>query len=232
MEDRVQQLVTRVVEAWSAGEASAAASSIRVGQLAHRAVRAGVLVLRDKKSRRTQRAEILETIATQLQAAGHRARASHMARHIRVAMVAQCYGIDAARKQPIPVLRAFATTIRRDTAKEAWSVKGTHEEAARGLWERVVGGDLQPVDVPAAIDNMLDRKPRAPKPKPTLRDRAARLIAQLSADDQQTIYRALAKRFGPVVVPTSTVKQTSPIPDTIPMPEPPAKPGLRKRILG
>lgn len=214
-------MVAAVVAAWEKREQSAAASAIEVGRRAHQAVVFRLRNVADRGGRRTIRAEAVEAIGTQLRAAGFTARGADVNRTIACYNVARIYGDAEARLLPLRTLRAFTATIKRNTADETWSIRAKHQEAFYALWQRVVAGEVKPDQVQVEVDRILGKQPRPAKPKPSARDKAVRLVAQLSEADQRAIWSALHKRFAGDVPRAEPVEPAGPAAPTIPMQQQP-----------
>jgi len=237
-----------VVDAWKRNLVVRGGCVLDVGKAAHTALRKRLKGVYDPGSRRSLRAETVDTMVDRIARAGMRVSGSELNRAVSMYHVAQLYDPKAARQLPITTLRSFCATIKRDAAKEEWLVKPKTEDACRALWARVIEGQVE--DVAEQVRVALGKpkpKPRQPKPKPSVVEQVKKLLPQLSEENRRALYIALSREFGSEVKVTPMPQAGAEKQVSIPMGTPPGQApsaevaetpdaneqlGIRERLLG
>ena len=119
---------------------------------------------------------------------------------VAVSHVAGIFGANEAGMMSVRMLRLFASTLHRNAKNETWAVKAKIQDQAHTLFAKVAGGELNHGQVKAELDILLDRKPRAPKPKPSPARRVMTALGKLSNEQQLELYKALQRKFAGHVV--------------------------------
>jgi hypothetical protein len=224
---KLEELINKVVETCRKSIRTATAPEIAIGQAVHRAIIVAVAKVHTPGDRRSKRAEVLLQIGERLQSEG--IKKMNLNRSVQVCQVAQLFGSNDAKQLRLDTVAGFARLIKRNAAKEAWSIKAKSEEPARALWAQVVSGDVQPSAVRAAVDSILGTKPkapRAPKAKPSPRQKLKSGLAAISHSELTSLLEDLRaadlKTFRKLV---GTVKQFTakkkPRPDSVETPTEP-----------
>ena len=187
-----------VVAAYRKMQCSTGSGCIAVGRVAHAAVRKRLSIFKGLGPRRRARAETVADMADAIVAAGFRTAAAELNRMICCYHVGEIYGPAEAKGLPWRTLRAFCSTIRRVPKDETWVIKPKLENIAPDMFARAVAGEIQAGLVQAELNELLGRKPRAAKPKPSPVRRILQAVSKLGDDQQRELYRALQRKFSPV----------------------------------
>lgn len=221
-----------VVTAWRKRQIGQGASSFDVGRHAHAVIRDRLRKVYDPGSRRTLRSEALDSMVDAIARVGFKATRGELGRCIQLHHVALLFDPKAAKQLSLVALRPFCSAIKRNPAKEQWSIRPKTEEVYRSVWARVVSGSIKPVDVAAAVGRALGRKPKQPRPKPTPIKKAATTIARLSSDELTATleylkttnpdgWKALLLGVKKLAVGTPPSQQTVPMPEVAETQSPP-----------
>ena len=199
--------IEKVVAAWKRRQSGAAFRAEQIGRCSNLVLTKRLRGVVGPQARRQTRADAIVAIIDGIQQAGETTTPGELNRCVQIHHACRLLPLKGVSMR---MVRPLLPLLKRNPRTEEWTLR--KEDQARGLVTRLDG--LSAGEVTREVDQLLGRKPRRPKVKPSRMESTIKMVAKLSHDEQRRLHQVLDKTFG--AQPARS--QPQPIPDTLPLP--------------